>query len=146
MNIEKKLLQLIQVWREYADGEYCRTYNKERGTTLKMCADDVEKLLNSMHSEEDTKAKVLALISENENNYVGRAMLFLFNQQTQSEKSSGTTSENNGVGFNSVDSRFGSNIAKWYQEHNFLTIKQLESSKKILIKYAGQLARAGFDE
>ena len=45
---------------------------------------------------------------------VERALVFLYNCQTPSEKAAGSTVEDNGMGFNSADARMGTYMAKWH--------------------------------
>jgi len=72
---------------------------------------------------------------------VGRSLAKLYERQTSDEKASESTVHLNGVGFNSVDSKLLSSLARWYLSHgNTLTRKQMTLARKMIIKYAGQLA------
>jgi hypothetical protein len=77
---------------------------------------------------------------------VGRALVALFNRQTQAEQSSNHTQVDNGVGFAGCDSKSGSLTAKSYLKNKSLQGWQVEKWLKRgtngfarLCKYAGQL-------
>lgn len=57
---------------------------------------------------------------------VGRALVRLFERQTQHERSANDTEEHNNVGFASSDGRNGSITAKTYLKHGRLTDFQLQ--------------------
>lgn len=71
---------------------------------------------------------------------VQRAILALYNCQTESEKDSESTVESNGVGFNGCDAKFFSSLAQQIQSGRTLSVKQLHFARKGIVKYAGQLA------
>ncbi len=70
-----------------------------------------------------------------------RAILALYEHQTDDEKNSELTKENNSRGFNSFDATFLSSIAKQLLAGRRLSEKQLVASRKALRKYSGQLLR-----
>lgn len=70
-----------------------------------------------------------------------RALLAIYNHQTSSEKSSMTTQEDNGVGFNGCDAFILSKFAEDFKKYGRLSPKQLELTRKKMLKYAGQLAK-----
>lgn len=72
---------------------------------------------------------------------VKRSLLRLYSEQTESEQTVGYTSEDNGFGFNGVDSEFLSSVAKWYGEKGYVSPKQMAWVTKKIRKYAGQLAK-----
>ena len=70
-----------------------------------------------------------------------RSLLRLYSEQTDSEQAMGATTEDNGFGFNGVDSEFLSSVAKQLSEKGFITPKQGQWVHKKIQKYAGQLAK-----
>lgn len=86
-----------------------------------------------------TKDTILALIDRNDL-AVGRALLALFNRQTAEEQGTGATVEQNGQGFNGVDAAFGSSLAVQFRDKGSLSPRQIACGRKMLRKYAGQLA------
>jgi hypothetical protein len=76
-----------------------------------------------------------------------RGLIAIFQYQTASEQVSDNTTENNGVGFNGVDSFILSKFAKFCLDIKnngrkpFLTPKQKAIALKKMPKYAGQLAK-----
>lgn len=62
--------------------------------------------------------------------YVGRALVGIFNRQLADEKSANTTSHSNGVGFASCDATGGSLTAKYFLRHGTLADWQLEKWTK----------------
>lgn len=72
---------------------------------------------------------------------VCKALVKLYNYQTADEQKTGKTKENNGVGFNGVDSEILTGFVKFYQEFGFLTPKQMIIARKKIMKYSAQLCR-----
>lgn len=72
---------------------------------------------------------------------VVRGMLRIFEYQTAEEQMDGVTVEDNGVGFNGLDSEFLSNLVVFHKHHGYLTPGQMVHARKKMMKYAGQLAR-----
>jgi hypothetical protein len=77
---------------------------------------------------------------------VGRALVALFERQTEAEKSDNTTKVNNNVGFAGCDSIGGSLTAKTYMRRKALEAWQVEKWTRIasngfprICKYASQL-------
>lgn len=77
---------------------------------------------------------------------VGRALVALFERQTQAEQADNQTKEDNGVGFAGCDSKSGSITAKTYLKKKELQDWQVERWMKRgangfarICKYAGQL-------
>lgn len=68
-----------------------------------------------------------------------RGILRIYDRQTQDEQNSEVTAHDNGIGFNSVDATILSSFAKQIASRNFLTPKQKEIARKKMAKYAGQL-------
>ena len=96
-----------------------------------------------MHSRES----IQALLARNDN-AVYRALEVLLERQTADEQQAGVTNHLNGMGFNATDAKFGTDLANkviaWNRgESTFpypLSVKQLASARKMLRKYAQQLA------
>jgi len=87
-----------------------------------------------------TKESIKELLLTNDK-AVARGVLAIFkHNQTEQEQVRKHTMVYNGIGFNSVDSRFLSSVAKFYEDKKFLTPKQLDCTRKKLLKYSGQLA------
>jgi len=57
---------------------------------------------------------------------VGRALVRLFERQTEAEKASNDTNVDNGIGFAGCDAKSGSLTAKYYLKHKQLQDWQLE--------------------
>ena len=83
--------------------------------------------------------------------WVARALVVLHDRQTADERSSQSTTHENGVGFNGTDARFLSSLAEqvraWEgtppEGRRFpvpLSARQLELARKKVAKYAKQLA------
>jgi hypothetical protein len=70
---------------------------------------------------------------------VERAMVRLFELQTESEKESSTTRNNNGVGFSSYAASSGSYYARWVISGRQLSGKHLETALKIALRHSRQL-------
>jgi hypothetical protein len=76
---------------------------------------------------------------------VGRALVALFDRQTQDEKAVNDTNKLNTVGFSAADAKSGSLTAKFYLKHNRLEDWQVEKWTRLikgyarLCKYARQL-------
>ena len=77
---------------------------------------------------------------------IGRALVALFDRQTQAEQSSNHTQVDNGIGFAGCDSKSGSLTAKTYLKRKALQDWQVEKWMKRgangfarICKYAGQL-------
>lgn len=73
--------------------------------------------------------------------WVKRAVVSIFNLQTESEKASDSTAEDNGVGFSGCDAELMSSFAKQLVQRGSLSPKQMVWARKKMLKYAGQLAR-----
>lgn len=70
-----------------------------------------------------------------------RGLLAIYRHQTDSEQNAGMTKEDNGVGFNGVDSAILSDMAKQFITRDFLTPRQIAIIRDKMLKYAGQLAK-----
>jgi len=87
-----------------------------------------------------TRSALIELMSRNEEALI-RAMLRIYDKQTEDEKDYEDTKEWNSVGFSGVHGNIMTKFSKFYQERKYLTLKQKEVIKKIMPKYAGQLLR-----
>ena len=72
-----------------------------------------------------TPEEIKALLGESDK-AVARAILAIYNRQTEDEKIVKETSAANGVGYSGVDA-------------NFMSTGQLKYGRKAIMKYAGQL-------
>ena len=70
-----------------------------------------------------------------------RALVVLYNGQTEGEKECGETLYDNGIGFNGVDAPILTSFAEFLIRNKFLTVKQKALARKKLPKYAKQLVR-----
>lgn len=70
---------------------------------------------------------------------VKRALILIYSFQTETEKSTENTIEENGVGFSGADANILSSFAKQLKTKSYLSPKQLEITRKRIIKYAGQI-------
>jgi hypothetical protein len=85
------------------------------------------------------KDRILALLNESDT-AVCRAVLAIYEKQTADEQATASTAENNGIGFNGADAGFGSSLAKQYAERGSLSPRQIACARKMMRKYANQLA------
>jgi hypothetical protein len=70
-----------------------------------------------------------------------KALVVLFNRQTEDEKVDEHTRYFNEVGFNHNDAKFLTSVAKQYLNSGHLSTSQIEWVMKLVPKYAGQLVR-----
>jgi hypothetical protein len=75
-----------------------------------------------------------------------KAMLRIYEYQTESEQESGDVSEFNGVGFAGTDSEILTSFCKQYQKYGRLSEKQMQILFKKIGKYAGQLTRHAIEK
>lgn len=95
-----------------------------------------------------TKSAMIAALgrdAEYAKQYVGRALVALFNRQLEDEKSDNKTKTTNFLGFSKSDAKSGSITAKYFLKHRTLLDWQLESWTKDfrgnprIVKYHRQL-------
>jgi hypothetical protein len=94
------------------------------------------------------RESIQVLLAKNDK-AVYRALVVLFERQTADEQASENTQLLNGMGFNGRDAGFGTSLAKqvlrWQDGlTNYahpLTMPQMNAARKMLRKYAGQLAK-----
>lgn len=75
--------------------------------------------------------------------WMERGLIVLYQFQTNEEKNSRETKYQNGMGFNSSDSRYLSWVSEWLlkSRYNHLNDKHFEKVGKMLPKYWGQILR-----
>lgn len=99
-----------------------------------------------------TRESLQAMLESDNSEYVkrvvGRALVAIFNNQTESEKSDNATEESNGIGFSGADARSGTLTAKTFLKRKTLEDWQVErwtrpskNGYSRLTKYAKQLNR-----
>ncbi len=71
---------------------------------------------------------------------VERAVKALFQRQTRQEQSAEVTIHRNGVGFSNADAGLGGYYAQWLEGGRKLDGRHLERARRMMKKYAGQLA------
>ena len=87
-------------------------------------------------SKQAIKAKL-----ESCNDWLIRGLMAIYNRQSPTEKEYGSTSEDNGVGFNSCDAEILTSFADQYKRLKFLSPKQIQIARKRMLKYSNQLAK-----
>lgn len=85
-----------------------------------------------------TKEEIWEKIQNNDK-VMYRALVRLYDLQTEDEKVSKETKEHNGQGFNGYDAEIMSSFAEFYKKTGFLTPKQKVIARKKLKKYTKQL-------
>ncbi len=68
-----------------------------------------------------------------------RALLYIYENQTEDEKNTRTTKEHNCMGFNSFDADMLTGYVRYYQTYNSLTENQVKTLMQCMQKYAEQL-------
>ena len=97
-----------------------------------------------------TRDSLQAMLDSDNKDYVirviGRALVGLFDRQTESEKAINATQEDNGIGFTGADSKTGTITAKYFLKHGTLLdwqsekwLKKGKNGYSRLAKYHGQL-------
>lgn len=92
--------------------------------------------IEKRYRAEDFKIRLM-----NDQNWIERALLVLFDRQTREEQAKEHAIVHNGIGFTGPDSHMLTYYAKWLRSGKHLSGKHLESARKRIVKYAGQLAR-----
>lgn len=88
-----------------------------------------------------TKSKVQALIESNDKAAI-RALLVVYANQTESEKSSHAAAEHNGIGFSQMDAEILTSFAQFYGRAGFLSAKQMTILRKKIVRYWKQVLTA----
>lgn len=86
-----------------------------------------------------TKDAIRELLAKNDK-AVAKAVVAIYERQTADEQRAEQTKYHNGVGFNGTDSRRGSYYATYAKRSGRLTGKHLDIARRMMMKYAGQLA------
>ena len=94
------------------------------------------KYVRKVWSEEQIKWYI-----ENSNQILYKALMLLYDNQTDSEKETGNTSESNGIGFNAYDAPFLCAMARSYLQYGHLTKGQRNLTVPKILKYSKQLTR-----
>lgn len=71
--------------------------------------------------------------------WVKKSVLFLYARQTSDEQATDSTRNENAAGFNMIDARFGSSLARQILDGQTLSQRQVLSAEKMLRKYKRQL-------
>lgn len=74
-----------------------------------------------------------------------RALMLIYDKQTEQEVLKGETIEDNSVGFTALDADILTKMSIFYQEMGFLTNKQLNIVKRLIPKYAGQILASSIE-
>ena len=85
------------------------------------------------------KESIQALLAQNDK-AVARAVVAIYNRQTEDEKASAVTVKDNGVGFSGIDARRGTYYAEYVMKTGRLSGRHLELARKMVSKYWRQLA------
>lgn len=85
-----------------------------------------------------TKEEIKGLLETNDA-FVARSVVKIWQRQTESEKTSKSTNQNNGVGFNGLDAEILTSFAEYFIQHGRLSVKQLAIARRKIKKYAKQL-------
>lgn len=85
------------------------------------------------------KASIHALLDANQK-AVQRAIVAIYNAQTNDEQSSGRTKDHNGVGFGAYDAEFMSSLAVQIKAGKWLTGPQFAIGRNKIKRYWRQLA------
>lgn len=86
-------------------------------------------------SKEEIKDKL-----KNDLRWMERALVVLHDLQTNEEQNVGTTIVDNGKGFNGMDGRYLSYLAKWVKKGNHLSEKHMKKAGEKLPKYWKQIS------
>lgn len=85
------------------------------------------------------EAKIAKLLNTNDQ-AVGRAIIAIYDRQTQDEKATSNTRHTNGRGFRANHASKGSYYARWCLGGRKLTGHHLDNARKIALHYVRQLA------
>lgn len=73
--------------------------------------------------------------------WLTRAVIAIYNKQTNDEKMVVDTKHHNNIGFNGVDGRIGTSMGEFASKSGFLTPKQIKYIRPRMLKYSGQLLK-----
>jgi hypothetical protein len=86
-----------------------------------------------------TKAEIKEMLEKSDKALI-RGLMTIYGYQTDEERNTGHTVEDNGMGFNGADAELLTQFALFYSQNNYLTPGQITWARKKMLKYAGQLA------
>lgn len=89
-----------------------------------------------MISKQEIRIKLLT-----NQRWLERAVVAIYEQQTSDEQYDEQTIERNNQGFTGGDAKFLSYCAKWILKGNHLSDRFIEKARRMMLKYAGQLAK-----
>lgn len=92
------------------------------------------------------KIKFIREKLETNADWAKRALIRIYENQTEAEKASAETVENNGVGFTGCDANILTSFAEGLKKHGNLTVKQMALLHKKIGKYAKQIYEMTDDE
>jgi|ERR1035437_1794809 hypothetical protein len=84
------------------------------------------------------KAYIQGLIQTNDQAVI-RGLLAIYSRQTEAEKATQATKEDNKIGFSGVDGVILSSFAEWYLAKGYLSPKQLAITRNKIRRYWKQL-------
>ena len=90
------------------------------------------------YTVEFEKSVLKKLLATNER-WAKKALMRIYAAQTSDEKDCGETLHDNGVGFNGVDAKLLTRIAKWYAEKNYIGAGYMKIVHDRIPKYADQI-------
>jgi hypothetical protein len=96
------------------------------------------------YSELKTKKEKVAFVKQmlaSNPTWAVRGLLRIYEFQTESEKSIGETTEDNGVGFSGADAHILSSFADQIKAGRQMSVKQMAMIYKKMPRYSGQLVR-----
>ena len=96
-------------------------------------------MTSSQATTEWTKESIWELLQRSEKAVI-RAVLALYRCQTDDEQSVGDAIHLNNQGFNKSDAPYGTSIAQQVLSGRYLSQKQIDSCRRMLRKYCGQLS------
>ena len=92
----------------------------------------------TVNGKDYTQTDIKDMLKNNDKAVI-RGMLVIYEYQTDDEKSTDQTMHHNGMGFTGVDAFILTQFVKFYQEHGYLSPKQMDIARKKMPKYAGQI-------
>lgn len=85
------------------------------------------------------KEQIRQKLLENQS-WLERGILAIYERQTFDEQRIEDSIVDNGMGFNKPDSHYMSYVARWLKSGKHLTGHHADKARKVMTKYAGQLA------
>ena len=94
----------------------------------------------TIQAQKKWKAEEIRFKLETDNVWLFRGLKAIYALQTDDEKASEVTKHENSVGFNGVDANILSSFAKQLLAEGWLSRRQIDMTRKKMLKYAKQLA------